>query len=374
MAQMFRRAPLRAITQLVYSIRHYDYNYLPAVPVAIPMLVFGKARLVYVLSIVNVFAVPVAIGLTAASKAIAKSAGYLQTKSLSFLVPLVLFLFPPFWVPILRGYPDIGGLGFASAVILLYFRQPPQLLKTGELIVCGVLLALLVLFRRWYAFWASSFIMLLPLDAAFYLWNEESFDFETCRKIFRPAAFIMMAFAISLAGIAWPLVIHMIKTPYRDIYSAYRGSLNIVESLQDVARVYLGPFVCAAFVISVIVLAARRRTRRICMFLFGQAVLIFILFVWIQDFGWQHLFLLMPTIIILVSLALLELASLNSCIIVSVYSLVSIMAFVPVFWQSIGPLSRPSEYIAPLGRCFPLILHDLPEIRRLLSVLQDYDA
>src|SRR5215469_15759943 len=61
MAQMLRRAPLRAITQLVYSIRHYDYNYLPAMPMAIPMLVLGEARLVYVLSIVNIFAIPAAI-------------------------------------------------------------------------------------------------------------------------------------------------------------------------------------------------------------------------------------------------------------------------------------------------------------------------
>ena len=374
MAQMLRRAPLRAITQLVYSIRHYDYNYLPAMPMAIPMLVLGEARLVYVLSIVNIFAIPAAIGLAAASRAIATNAGCLQTKSLSFLVPLVLFVFPPFWVPILRGYPDIGGLVFVSAIMLLYFRQPPQLLKTGELIVCGVLLALLVLFRRWYAFWASSFIMLLPLDAAFHLWNEESFDFETCWKIFRPAAFVVLVFTISLTGIAWPLVIHMIRTPYRDIYSAYRGNLNIEGLLRDVARVYLGPFVCTMFVVSVIVLAARRQTRRICMFLFGQAALIFILFAQIQGFGWQHLFLLTPTIIILVSLALLELANMSSWIIVPVYSLVSIMAFVPVFWQYTGPLSRPGEYIAPLGRCFPLIRHDLPEIRRLLSVLQDYNA
>ena len=124
MVQMLRRAPLRAATQLVYSIRHYDYNYLPAVPVAMPMMVFGEARLVYVLSIVIVFAVPAAIGLTAASKAIAKSAGCPQTESLSFLVPLVLFMFPPFWVPTLRGYPDIGGLVFVSAIMFLYFQQP----------------------------------------------------------------------------------------------------------------------------------------------------------------------------------------------------------------------------------------------------------
>jgi hypothetical protein len=374
MVQMLRRTPLRAVTQLVHSIRHYDYNYLPAIPMAMPMLVFGEARLVYILSITNVFAVPAAIGLTAASKAIAKSAGCLRTESLSFLVPLVLFMFPPFWVPTLRGYPDVGGLVFVSAIILLYFRQPPQMLKTGELIFCGVLLALLVLFRRWYAFWASSFIILMPLDAAFHLWNEESFDFKTCWKAYRPTTFVVLAFVVFLSVIAWPLVIHIIRTPYQDIYSAYRGSLNIEESLRDIASAYLGPFICAAFAVSVIVLAARRHTRRVCMFLFGQAALIFSLFIRIQGFGWQHLCLLMPTIIILVSLALLELANMSNWIIVAIYSGFSILAFVPVFWQYTGPLSRPSEYIAPLGKCFPLIRHDLPEIRRLLSVLQDYNA
>src|SRR5690242_18987179 len=104
MAWMLRRAPLRAITQLLYSIRHYDYNYLPTVLLALPMLTFGGSRLVYILSIVNIYALPAAFGLAAASWAIAQSMGWRQTQSLNFLVPLVLFMFPTFWIPTLRGY------------------------------------------------------------------------------------------------------------------------------------------------------------------------------------------------------------------------------------------------------------------------------
>jgi hypothetical protein len=374
MVEMLRNAPLRAISQLLHSMRHYDYNYLPTLPLAMPMLVLGETRLVYVLSIVNIFAIPAALGLTAASKSIARNAGCLQTPTLSFLAPLTIFAFPPFWIPTLRGYPDIGGVAIVSGILVLYFRKQPQVLKTEEMVLSGVLLAILVLFRRWYGFWAVSFILLSAVDAGFALWNEESLDFEACWKTYRPTIFVVVSFVIALAGIAWPLVVHMITTPYRNIYSAYRGSSNIAGALHGVARGYLGSFFCGAFLFSAIVLAAVRHTRRVCLLLLGQTILIVILFTHIQDFGSQHIYLLLPTIIIFISLALLELVNMSNWIIVPVYLWFSSMAFVPVFWIYNGPLSLTCQYISSLGRCFPLVRHDLPEIRRLLAVLQDYNA
>jgi hypothetical protein len=374
MVQILRHAPLRAFDQLVYSIRHYDYNYLPTVPVALPMIIFGQTRLVYVLSILNVFAIPAAFGLTAATKAIAKSTGCLPTEPLGFLVPLVIFAFPPFWIPTLRGTPDVGGLALVSAILVLYFRKRPQLLSSRELIFCGVLLTLLVLFRRWYGFWALTFIILLALDAAFQLWNEPSFDFAICWKTYRPTIFVVLAFVISLGGIAWPLVIYIMRTPYWDIYSAYRASPNIEGSLVYVARLFLGPFATISLVVSVIVVFCLPHARRVGLLLLCQATLIFVLFVQIQEFGSQQLYLLLPTMIILVSLALVALADMTSWSIIPAYSLFSIMAFVPVFWTYTGPLGRLSEYLSSINKCFPLIRRDLREIRRMLIVLQDYNA
>jgi hypothetical protein len=110
------------------------------------------------------------------------------------------------------------------------------------------------------------------------------------------------------------------------------------------------------------------------LFLFGQAALIFLLFTRIQDFGWQHVYLLLPMMIILVSLALVVLANASSWIVVPVYSLFSAIAFVAVFSVYTGPLSRFSQYISSIGTCRPLVRHDLPEIRRLLAVLQRYNT
>jgi hypothetical protein len=374
MVYMLQRAPLGAVSKLLYSIRHDDYNYLPAFPLTLPMVIFGRTRLVYILSVVNVYAIPAAFVTTAATRAIARGAGFPPAESLCFVVPAVLLTLPVFWVPMLRGYPDVGGLIFVSSILFFYFRQRPQTLKTGTLIVCGVLLAFLLLFRRWYGFWVLSFILLLPLDAAFELWSQRRFDLDTCWKAYRPAILIVFSFGIALTSIAWPLIVRMIATPYRDIYSAYRANTGLLEASRDAGRFYLGTFVCSAFAIAVIVLAASRILRRICVFHFSQLILITVLFERVQAFGWQHLYLLIPAIVICLSLALVMIAKMTIWLIVPMYSFVSIMAFLPVFLTYQGPLSHFSQAIASTGRCYPLIRHDLPEIRRLLAVLQDYDS
>jgi len=374
MAYMLRRAPLRAVSELVYSIRHYDYNYLPTIPLLVPMLIFGQTRLVYILSIVNIYAIPAAFVLTAATKAIAKSAGLLHAESLRFVVPMVLLTLSPFWVPTLRGYPDVGGLVFISAILLFYFRKRPHTIEVSELIVCGALLGLVLLFRRWYGFWAISFIMLLPLDAAFELWNEGLFDFEACWKACRPTILIALSFGVLLIGIARPLVVHMIATPYRNIYSAYRGSAGLLESLSEAGRFYLGAFECFAFAASFTVVVASRHMRRICVFLVAQLILIVVIFERIQGFAWQHLYLLVPSIVIVLSVALVVIANMSSRLAVPMYSFVAVVAFLPVFSVDTGPLNHFSQDISSIGRCSPLIRHDLPEMRRLLAVLEDYDS
>ena len=374
MAYMLRRAPLGAVSKLVYSIRHYDYNYLPTIPLVVPMLIFGETRLVYILSIVNIYAIPAAFVLTAATKATAKSAGFLHAESLRFVVPVVLLTLPPFWVPTLRGYPDVGGLVFISAILLFYFRKRPHTIEVSESIVCGALLALVLLFRRWYGFWAVSFIMLLPLDAAFELWNEGLFDFEACWKTCRPTILIALSFGVLLIGIAWPLVVHMIATPYRNIYSAYRGSAGLLESLSEAGRFYLGAFVCFAFAASFTVVVASRHMRRICVFLVAQLILIVVTFERIQGFAWQHLYLLVPGIVIVLSVALVVIANMSSRLTVPMYSFVAVVAFLPVFSVDTGPLNHFSQDISSIGRCSPLIRHDLAEMRRLLAVLEDYDS
>jgi len=371
---MFRRAPLGAISKLLHSVRHYDYNYLATIPLTVPMSIFGESRLVYVLSIVNIYALPAAFVLTAATKAIAKRAGFQHAESLYYVVPIVLLTLPAFWVPTLRGYPDVGGLMIAGAVLFFYFNKRPRTLRASEAIACGVLLALLLLFRRWYGFWTVSFIMLLPVDGAFELWNGRPFDFEACWKTFRPTILVALSFAVALICIAWPLVVHMIATPYRDIYSAYRGNTGLLESLRDAGRFYLGTFICSAFAASVALLAASQSVRRLCVFLLAQLMLILVLFERIQGFAWQHCYLLIPTIVIFLSLALVVIANISSWLAVPMYSLVSIMAFSPVFSLHSGPLNHFGQEIAAAARCFPLIRYDLPEMRRLLGILEDYDS
>jgi hypothetical protein len=84
------------------------------------------------------------------------------------LSPLVLatasvLALHPLWAPVLRGLPDVLGVLVIGSILLLHFAKPLAEQRPARLVTIGLLLCLLVLLRRWYAFWVVAFFPALAV-------------------------------------------------------------------------------------------------------------------------------------------------------------------------------------------------------------------
>ena len=98
-------------TEFSLSVRNDDYGLTPAAAPAVVVALFGDTRLVYQLAIVNFYLASVAVVVWQFVTRFVPSAGWLGVT-----VPLVVTLLCPIcWMPLIRGYLDIGGVAVNAA-------------------------------------------------------------------------------------------------------------------------------------------------------------------------------------------------------------------------------------------------------------------
>jgi len=157
------RDPVAALRDVISSIRSSDYNLLPVLPLASFYWLFGASRLTYILAITNVALLPSAFVLgVVAQRLLRTRSGSSPAPPLVLAAASVLTLHY-MWVPVLRGLPDVLGVLVIGAILLLHFAKPLPQQSLGRLVMTGLLLCLLVLIRRWYAFWVVAFFPALAV-------------------------------------------------------------------------------------------------------------------------------------------------------------------------------------------------------------------
>ncbi len=152
--------PLGVFRYVLFSVRESDYNVLPVLFLMPFRVAFGAGRLPYILSIAVIYAFPLLALFPVLVSRIAgdeEVPGAFDAGAIQLLAITALAAIPLLWTPILLGLPDAGGLLILSIVLLLYFRADLAEQKLGSLVVLGFLLAFLILFRRWYAYWVLGF-------------------------------------------------------------------------------------------------------------------------------------------------------------------------------------------------------------------------
>lgn len=269
--------------QVYRSVFENDYNYIIAIPASIMCRLFGKSRLVFVLSIVNFYFLPLTVLLTLGVRKLF-GGGLISVTGAMLCVPYLIFAAD-------TGFIDIGGAVPALAAALIYLYGG----KKEEPFFCGFLLAVCVFMRRWYSFYALSFIIMC-------------FAESIPKKSFTRAVHVLCGFAFTLLFFAQEFVTGKLMADYRGMYSAY--ALGLKVDLLLFTR-YFGA--AAAVILSVYAAAGQcvqENRRRLCpeLFMWLQALICFWLFVSVQTHGQQHLALYVPCFLILL-LSLLVRAS-----------------------------------------------------------------
>lgn len=354
------------LTSLIRNVRYSEYNITSNLPVAVAMVLFSGSRMVYELSLTNAYALVAVLVLLVALMDFAKDSVHRWTQWWPIIPVLIVLCFVPFWVPLIRGYIGVCVVAVNLTVLWLYFMRSANNAKLPTLAFIGLLLVVGVLLQRWNAYWVIAFLLITFVDGAKQLLAVRSLHIDHIIQCFQVPIVLGCVAFVTLAVVAWPLVVTMSTTDYTDIYSAYVKHTNLFTAIVELNRSF-GLVLLLLVVFAAGYLMSRSSTRRFATLLSIQLIVIFIHFSSTQTMGPHHLYVLMPGVFLVLSIAAIEVTS-NRRLLVSIVGVAALILYVA------NGIGSGLAVFAPSGESVRSMLIPLvPETRRIPLVRKDID-
>ena len=370
---LFLRNP-PAIIKLVWESMRADYNYFPVIFIFPFKLLFGAGRLPYILSVVNIFAFTSAVSFFLLFKEIAQKLNKDLPLSVSFVVLFTLFSFPLFWCPILRGYLDVGCVFFMNLILLVYYKYEFNKQRFRNLAFIGLLVGLLVIFRRYFMIWAVSFYPALLLTELFLSFKGDRFEYKYFKRSLLNVLIIGVTWVAFLLIIAYPMLLKILGSNYSYAYSAYKHTTNLFHFFLLTFK-QMGIFYTAFFIVGVFTSIYLVPTRKLGILFTLQFFIITLLFYRIQDFGLHHYYLWIPNMVLFIGLfAAMVLFKIPSKAGRTVVCSVYFITLLAIFLRTFIPLQAQllpgkTGYLSSGVECYPHTRSDIDDIKKLSDVL-----
>lgn len=231
----------------------------------------------------------------------------------------------------------------------------------------GVLVAVLVIFRRWYAFWSLSFCIIVGLGGLIALVH--------CRRNGKPLAEALrtpLTIGTGVLGTLFllmgPRVVTIAGTDYGDRFIHYKTHTSVLAEIWGVVG-HFGLIPLGLAGIGAVVLVRSTKTRWIAAGIIGQLVLIAVLFRRVQDPTPQHWYLLLPGLMLLTAGGLTAwLTSVGPTVRRVGVGIVMILGLV-VTTQVFSAVTVIPLPLVPSVSIAPKIRGDLAEFERLMTWL-----
>lgn len=367
--------PFQAVGALGASVRTDDYNMLPTLFLMPFYLLFGSGRLAYILSITVTFAFPAVLLFTRLMKELPMSRIQAnEDDDLLFILiaVTVIALAPQFWLPVLRGYVDVVGLNVIFMVLILYLRHDLAEQSPRDLIIVGLLLSLLILLRRWYAYWVVGFFCAMAASALVSTLLDPA-PMTTLKRGCKNIVIVGATAVLSFFVIATPIAVNMLTTNYRDVYAGYRSSDSLVSHLTYL-RYYFGVPVVVASMIGLLLLSAKNGKRRVAFFLVVQFTITFMMFTRTQNLGIHHYYWVSVSIFLLTAFFLRETSQwlktrLLKTAFVTVLLIASFANFLGTFHEGAHGFFSPVSGALPQWPFYPMKRQDFAQLQSLLLTL-----
>ncbi len=262
------------------SIITADYNYLSAVPVSLWMKIFGGTRVSYIIAITLMYLIPSEIMTYKLCYKISK-APWVAFLITVLSIPSVLYL-------TFIGFIDIGGVLIGVSCYYLYYTDTFKKRLWAKYVILGILLGVIMLFRRYFAFFAVSFITAMIIDIIIF------------RRSPRGVIITLLTVAGVIGILFFPFVLNILLKDYGTMYSGYK--YNIFTDLKLITRYFGILFIIMAFSAVPFIVKQKRDTR--CLMPILQILICWSMFVTTQTHGQQHLLLYVPGFIALIILGL----------------------------------------------------------------------
>jgi hypothetical protein len=367
--------PWSAIQSVAYSVAQSDLNLLPSAPLALVMAVFGDSRLAYLLSIINIYGVAVVVALLVALRRVIPEASTPSPAAVVAAALGALLLLPTLFRPVFLGYLGLGGVALGIVILVLYLREDGEKQSWKLLLLLGFLVGLLVLFRRWYAFWCMAFCLMVVVDAVWIFARRPTRDRSALRDAARAPAVIALTALATQFLLAGPITLRRLAPDYAEEFVAFTHHGDLFGRLKAVVGEF-GLLPIALVFASALLLARRLSTRRIGVLLPLHMVVTWVLMVRLQDHSEHHWYLYCAAALLLLGFAMVRLPEFAGGLRRAVVAAVGILAVGLVAW---GGVYLPSWAAAadalgpvmPGARVRPQQRSDLAEVKRLLSLLDE---
>lgn len=256
------------------SVGTQDYNYIAALPSAFLARLFGESRLVYVLGLVNMYLLPSFIAVYLLARKVSK-APKIATAIVILICPSMMFL-------TFNGFVDIGGLLICLLCFNLYYAKGGEG-RIWRYALIGALLVLMMLWRRWYAFFAVSFVTAMLADCVLF------------KRKWQGAAVTIAVCALLLTLCFRDFLINQLIRDYGSLYADYKFSVSTDFKL--ITR-YFGVIFIAVLAAASVAAGIKKKEMR-TVFIWLQMIVCLFMFISTQTHGQQHLLLYVPSLIML---------------------------------------------------------------------------
>jgi hypothetical protein len=214
----FQKSVLEGIGLILISLFD-DYTQLPSIPLLPMRIMLGGSRLSFINGLVLAYVIPFSLimGLTLSRIISVKPRlVFWSTSFFSLLIPSV-------WIPIFRGFPDLGGSTLISLAILTYWKDS-NLKTKNQRIFIAFLLGVAVLFRRHFIYSVRALVLTIiiyKLIEIFPRYRRRVTSFLKYLKIFS----LRIAHVLFLFGtFSFIVIIKALFINYRALYASYEAS------------------------------------------------------------------------------------------------------------------------------------------------------
>ncbi|MEN8165792.1 MAG: hypothetical protein ABFS37_16805, partial [Acidobacteriota bacterium] len=370
LAEDLRTSPGPALANVGRSLAQDELNLLPSMPLAPSLALFGQSRRAWILTVLNIYVLPaLLLGLWAVWRWGERPDNDWNQGVSALVWVATIFLFAPLWEPLALGYLDIGGLVLIFAALGLALGEVPEQRREALLraLAVGVMVAVLLIFRRWYAFWSVSFCIVVALGTLIAVLRARKTGHSPVETLRRPI-FIGAGVIGTLALLVGPRLATMAGTDYGDRFIHYKIHSSVWAELWALVGQF-GLLPLGVAVAGALVLLRSEKTRWFAAGLIMQLVVIAALFRRVQDPTPQHWYLLLPGLMVLTAggltawLSSAEPAARRSG--VAVVLVAGLLVTSQVFgWVSVAP-----SPLMPTVRVTPKARGDLAEFERMMAWL-----
>lgn len=279
--------PYQALKNLRGSINHSDYNNFLPMLMALPMHLFGKSFLCYVLYVWVMFALPAIFFAAATLKNFLHDSGAKALPVGAFMA--ILMLVPVFEVPLFIGYANVSILLPAAIILAMLLSLDKGELQRERLIFIGLLSIFAVFQARTAAYMIIGELFGYAVFVVLTSLRERNFLRDVlllCKKFF----VIGFSALLMMAPLFFSFIRRSVTYDIGTAYSAYQRGLDFFSRLLAHAE-FLGLTMYAIFLIGAFVVLWRRKFFPAALFL-SWALVAAYMFCRVQLMGWQHFYII----------------------------------------------------------------------------------